>query len=329
MKVLIIPKQTFEGVLLSTPIIRAVNTSLNDCQVSVLIDSNWSSVLNSNIYIHSVYHNSEEAFKNDFDKVVDLGEDGSRKKKYAKKATDWYSFFPQKLEKWLFVNLKINRFSNKHVVDQYFDLLESLNVFPDELGIDFFLDEKDHVDQDWLPETYRSGFIVICLDAAYETRRLPYDRIIELCDRINKPIILLGTEEDFELGKKVESFFFVDSSKPQEEEILERDLNKKSRVFNACGKFSLNQRAHLIKECGVLFSFDNGWWQVGAAFQKKCFTIWGNTHPAFGNYPYRTKFVIFENNKLKCRPCSPKGYEKCPKGHFDCMNKTIFDFYLP
>jgi len=30
---------------------------------------------------------------------------------------------------------------------------------------------------------------------------------------------------------------------------------------------------------------------------------------------------MFEVKNLKCRPYSKLGYKKCPKGHFDCMNK--------
>ncbi len=69
--------------------------------------------------------------------------------------------------------------------------------------------------------------------------------------------------------------------------------------------------------------------QIAAAYKKQIFSIWGNTIPLFGSYPYKTKFVVFENNKLNCRPCSKTGYNKCPKGHFKCMNGIVFDFYLP
>jgi heptosyltransferase-2 len=55
--------------------------------------------------------------------------------------------------------------------------------------------------------------------------------------------------------------------------------------------------------------------------------VWGNTVPEFGMYPYLTGVEKFENNiiievkNLKCRPCSKIGYDMCPKGHFNCMNK--------
>jgi len=32
------------------------------------------------------------------------------------------------------------------------------------------------------------------------------------------------------------------------------------------------------------------------------------------------KSKIFEVKNLRCRPCTKIGYDKCPKGHFKCMN---------
>ena len=54
----------------------------------------------------------------------------------------------------------------------------------------------------------------------------------------------------------------------------------------------------------------------------------GSSSPYFGKYPYKTRFTIFENNRLTCRPCSSTGFDQCPKGHFKCMNEVVFDFYL-
>jgi len=59
---------------------------------------------------------------------------------------------------------------------------------------------------------------------------------------------------------------------------------------------------------------------IASAFGKKIFSLWGNTIPQFGMYPYKPGegSKILEVN-LKCRPCSKLGYNKCPKGHFKCM----------
>ncbi|MBT8327580.1 MAG: glycosyl transferase, partial [Bacteroidia bacterium] len=52
-------------------------------------------------------------------------------------------------------------------------------------------------------------------------------------------------------------------------------------------------------------------------------SIWGNTHPLFGMYPYFPKKTENLSNMhqvdLKCRPCSKLGSSSCPRGHFNCM----------
>jgi ADP-heptose:LPS heptosyltransferase len=61
---------------------------------------------------------------------------------------------------------------------------------------------------------------------------------------------------------------------------------------------------------------------IAAAFNKKIISLWGNTIPEFGMYPYQPdpESVVFEMKNLRCRPCSRIGFKKCPKKHFRCMN---------
>ena len=140
---------------------------------------------------------------------------------------------------------------------------------------------------------------------------------------------MLGGKEDEQVGEEIASFFKVSAIGSDRERVLREDLGKKAEVYNACGKFNLNQSASLLKEAVVVFSHDTGLMHIAAAFGKKIYSIWGNTIPEFGMYPYRTQFVIFENKKLKCRPCSKIGFDSCPKKHFKCMNDVVFDFYIP
>jgi ADP-heptose:LPS heptosyltransferase len=68
---------------------------------------------------------------------------------------------------------------------------------------------------------------------------------------------------------------------------------------------------------------------IGAAFRKYLVSIWGNTVPDFGMYPYmpgdEDKFYISQVDNLRCRPCSKLGYKKCPKNHFKCMMEQNVD----
>jgi len=67
---------------------------------------------------------------------------------------------------------------------------------------------------------------------------------------------------------------------------------------------------------------------IAAAYQKKIFSVWGNTVPTFGMYPYMPEnpelSTIIENKELKCRPCSKLGFHECPKQHFECMLNLDF-----
>jgi ADP-heptose:LPS heptosyltransferase len=72
---------------------------------------------------------------------------------------------------------------------------------------------------------------------------------------------------------------------------------------------------------------------IAAAFRRPMVSVWGNTVPEFGMYPYygpnymsnyggkELPYDIMEVKGLSCRPCSKIGYRKCPKGHFKCMEE--------
>jgi ADP-heptose:LPS heptosyltransferase len=332
MKILVIRFSSIGDIVLTTPVVRALKTQL-DAEIHYATKAAYESILSSNPYIdklHLLYDNIgpliQSLRKENYDCIIDLHHNlRTRIIKWAlmKRA---YSFDKINFKKWLKVNLKIDQLPALHVVDRYMHTVAPLGVKQDALGLDYFISEGDEVPAHWLPETHRKGYVAFAIGAQHATKRLPLQRMIELCDRINKPIVLLGGKEDFELGEQV-CAFFERTHKEYEPGLLE--MNKKAVVFNGCGKFNINQSASLIKNARCVFTHDTGLMHIAAAFRKEIFSIWGNTIPEFGMYPYRTKFTVFENKKVSCRPCSKIGYQKCPKGHFKCMNELVFDFYLP
>ena len=329
MKISIIQCTSLSDVILSTPVLRALNTQL-EADIFYITKSEFGPVMQDNPYLKEIYfiENQEDLIKvrqETFDWLIDLQND-KNSKRIDLKTEKTIRFESERFKEWLFVSFKKNKLTPEHIVDQYFETLATLGVQADSLGVDYFIPNKDEVETDWLPESHRNGYVAVCIGAPTNTQKLPTKRIIELCDRINKPIILLGEERDAEIGSEIANFF-KHGTKEEESEIEE--LNKKAVVFNACGKFNINQQASVIRDAAWVFSHENALMHIAAAFKKKTFTIWGSNSPHFGRYPYRTQFVIFENSKLGCRPCSKTGYKQCPKGHFKCMNELTFDFYLP
>lgn len=81
--------------------------------------------------------------------------------------------------------------------------------------------------------------------------------------------------------------------------------------------------ADLVRRSKLVITHDPGLMHIAAAFKKKIISIWRNTVPEFGMAPYygteEINNVIAEIKNLSCRPCSKIGYDKCPRGHFKCM----------
>jgi len=334
-KILILRFSSIGDIVLTTPVPRTLKAQL-DAEVHYATKANYRVVLEGNPYIdklHVLDDSLDELLSSlkaeKFDYLIDLHHNLRTlliKRRLGVKA---FSFNKLNVEKWLMTNFKIDKLPNVHIVDRYMETVAPLGVKMDNLGLDYFIPEKDEVELSWLPETHQREYVAFAIGAQYNTKKLPLERMIELCDRINKPIVLLGDKNDEEIGDKIVKFFERTENSAPLEETLHQDLNKKAIIYNACGKFNLNQSASLVRQASYVFTHDTGLMHIAAAFKKQIFCIWGNTIPRFGMYPYRTKFTVFENNKVSCRPCSKIGYKKCPKGHFRCMNDIVFDFYLP
>lgn len=333
MKVLIIHDGSAGDVLFCTPLIRALRVQM-EASVSILTGVAGGQVLAENPYLDGVLYFTDglrnvvgQLRKIRFDCVIDLDNNPrSWLVSLASRVPLIHRLSGRWLNSMLLTRLKINRFDGTNLADQYLRVAAPLGIKGDEMRLDCFIPYKYEVPSEWLPPGFTRNYVVFCISAPYRTRQLPLSRMIEVCDRINKPVILLGGEEDYSIGSEIAAFFDRNSESDQYEAGL-KALNKKTLVYNACGKFSFHQQMSLLKKARCVFTFDSDYLPVASAFGKEVFCIFGNTIPAFGRYPYQTRFTLLEKS-LPCRPCSVKGYEKCPLGHFRCMNNIAMDFYV-
>ena len=334
-KILILRFSSIGDIVLTTPAVRVLKIGIENAEIHYCTKRNYASLVEPNPYIDKVITLNDtlntlikQLKKEKYDYIVDLHNNLRTRIIKLRLGVKSYTFNKINKEKWLMVNLKINHLPNKHIVDRTFEAIKQLGIKKDNLGLDYFIPEKDEVPMKWLPETHQAEYVAYAIGGQHATKRLPLKRMVELCDKINKPIILIGGKEDAEVGDQIARFF----QRSGNSELLEaglKELGKKTIIYNGCGKFNLNQSASLVKQAKYVFTHDTGLMHIAAAFKKEVFSIWGNTIPMFGMYPYQTKFTVFENNKIDCRPCSKIGHNKCPKGHFKCMNEIVFDFYLP
>jgi len=201
------------------------------------------------------------------------------------------------------VNFKINRLPAIHIVDRYLNTLSLFDVVNDNKGLDYFIPVDEKADLNLLPDDFRDGYIALVIGAKHFTKQLPLNKLINLCNLLTHPVVLLGGDDEKVTGETIKN-------------------NTRIPFFNTCGKMSINQSAYLVQQARVVITHDTGLMHIAAAFRKKIISIWGNTIPEFGMYPYmpHPASEIIQVKGLNCRPCSKIGHKSCPKKHFRCMN---------
>ncbi len=313
-KVLVIRFSSIGDIVLTTPVIRCLKkVRENQIEVHFATKKAFKDLLSSNPYIDKLHlldgklsEFNRKLRAENFDHIIDLHHNTRTaliKWALRKPAT---TFNKLNVEKWLLVNLKINRLPGVHIVDRYFEAVRKFGVFNDGEGLDFFLPDDVETDQSLLPSSIGGRFIAFAIGGKHTTKRLPNEKIISVIKKLPLPVALLGGHDDVQNAIKISSEFG-------------------DGVFNCCGKLSIQQSAVLVKNAAVVVTHDTGLMHIAAAFNKPIVSVWGNTVADFGMYPYMPKFPersqIVEVDHLACRPCSKIGFSECPKSHFDCMKK--------
>lgn len=316
-KFLIIRFSSIGDIVLTTPVVRCLKMQVAGADVHFLTKQSFAPIVESNPYIDKVHvlaDNRELMVKEikteKFDYIIDLHHNLRTLRLKKALGIKSYVFDKLNIKKWIYTNLKWNLLPEQHIVDRYMKTVEAFGIKNDGEGLDYFISAKDEVKQKDIPVSHHAGYIGLVIGAAHFTKKLPDEKLKDLCRSIHHPIILLGGKEDAENAREIAS---VDPVK----------------IYNACGRFSINESADLVRKSKLIITHDTGLMHIAAAFKKPIISIWGNTVPEFGMYPYYGKYPIpnlkSEILNLRCRPCSKIGYGKCPKGHFKCMRQISTD----
>jgi len=312
LKILVVRFSSIGDIVLTTPVVRMLKKQLN-AQVHYLTKSSYVSLLKNNPYIDSVYQieNSiteviADLKKEKYDYVIDLHSNLRTQILRLRLGVTAKSFNKLNMEKFMLTNFKIDNMPKVHIVDRYLETVKHLGVKNDNQGLDFFLSTTDKIDISIFPK----DCIVFVIGGQHATKILPNEKIISIIKKVNKPVLLVGGPEDFERGEQI--------------------ITNTNNTINTCGKYSILQSASLVQQAKMVITHDTGMMHIAAAFQQKIYSVWGNTVPEFGMYPYleSEQSKRIEVKGLNCRPCSKIGYDKCPKGHFKCMQEIDENLFL-
>ena len=317
-KILVIRFSSIGDIVLASPVFRCIKKQLPGAQIHFVTKKSFQLVTASNPYIDQFFYLDnnlpaliEDLKKEDYDCVIDLHKNlrSYKIKKALKKKS--YTIRKLSVEKFLLTKLNINLMPGIHITQRSLDTVAGLGIKDDGFGLDYFIPQKDRVPETEIPHSHLAGFIAVVIGASFNTKKLPIHKLQELCQKLTYPIILLGGKEDAVAGETIAT---VDNIK----------------VYNACGKFNLNESADLIRQSKLVISHDTGLQYIACAFKKPLLAIWGATTPALDVEPYYGKVFMDEQQKpiyeniylhLGCQPCSKYGTATCPLEHFNCMEK--------
>lgn len=314
LKLLILRFSSIGDIVLTSPVVRCLKKQLG-AEVHFLTKSSFTSILEPNPYIDQVFSFEKEIspklvaqLKNEgYDEVIDLHHNLRSLRLKRSLGLPSHAFDKLNWEKWLLVNFKIDRMPKVHIVDRYLATVRHLGVTNDSAGLDYFIPETETLAQIELP---KEPFIAFAIGATHATKRLPEEKILEICQRSTVPVVLLGGKTEQEVGERV-----AQAAGPQ--------------VYNLCARLSLHQSAAVVRASSKVITHDTGLMHIAAALRKPILSVWGSTVPKLGMWPlYPTGMDLntsVEVAGLNCRPCSKIGFDRCPKGHFKCMRLIAVD----
>lgn len=306
-KFLLIRLSSIGDVVITSPVARCIAEQVKDAEVHFLTRKAFVPLLEASPYIRKIHVYDEnlpevltELRSEGFDYVIDLHKNLRTRRLRMHLHAQWISYHKLNILKWIRVRTRWKVLPDKHLVDRYFEALQPIGVKNDGKGMDFFIpDSVSGVD---IPH---KEFVAITLGAKFATKAIPVHKAAEFCRDLPWPVVILGGKAEMEKSAELAALL-------------------PGKVTDLSGQLDLTGSAYVISRAACLVTGDTGLMHIAAALKKKVISVWGSTTTDFGMFPYfpeemADRSVIIEA-EVGCRPCSKLGFDRCPRGHFRCMN---------
>lgn len=313
LKILIIRFSSIGDIVLTFPVITAIKEHFPGAEIHYATKEAYESLLQGAPQLSKVhflrdsFHDlKNEIKKESFDYVIDLHNNVRSRRLTFHTNTKSSRVHKLNFKKWLLTTFKWNKLPTKHIVDRYLETLRILNIKVEHAPLSNFHISQEYRDiiKSKFPQL-AAEYLVLGIGAQFNTKKLPKEKWLAIIQQISIPMVLVGGKTDVACANWIMQ-------------------NTTSSLINTCGEIDIMASAALVSNSKGIITHDTGMMHIAACFDVQIISIWGNTVPEFGMYPYRPQFGAhdqkFEVRDLNCRPCSKIGFSKCPKGHFKCMN---------
>ncbi len=303
-KILIIRFSSLGDIVLTFPLITILKENYPGCEIHFLTKNKYTSLLQLNNkidLIFSVNSIKKKSIKKTirtekYDIIIDL----------QKNIKSFFSTFftgtkvlrikKDNFRKYLLVKFKIS--SGKIFDPVYLKYIKSCIDFLDLEGTDFRTTDLSFFKDPLIKNEY----LVIAPASRHFTKTYPEERLIEIINTFhNYKIILVSDNVETEM------------------KLCKRLSGQSYNVIDYSGKLNYEALSNVLYHSKLVFCNDSGVLHLAEAIGKKVICVFGSSVKEFGFYPQLKSSAVFENNSLKCRPCSHIGKNICPKEHFKCM----------
>lgn len=313
MKILVIRFSSMGDIIYTTPVVRCLKKQIPGAAVHFLTKPAFKYIYDNNPYVDKLLllkptlsATIQEIKAENYDYIIDLHNNLRTTLIKLRTGIGSSTYKKQPIKKWLSLKFKLKLIPPVHLVDRYLKTVKFLGVVNDNQPIDYYI-KAPHQLSELLPTSHQKEYIAFVIGATHFTKRMPNDKIISICRQLNRPVVLLGGND-----VKANGDIIATAVGPS--------------VYNACGITSLDESVFLVSQAKSIIGFDTGLTHIAEAFNKPIVSVWGGTVPdLLGVQPYMVKDVLVAGIELSCRPCSKFGLEKCPLGHFKCMNDIADD----
>lgn len=305
-------------IIYTTPVVRCLKLQLPGSEIHFLTKPAFKYIYDGNPFVdkllllqENLNNTIKEIKAENYDYLIDLHNNLRTAIIKLKTGIPASTYKKQPLQKWLYLKWRLDFVSKKHLVERYLEAVSFLGIKNDGQPINYYLKQQYEI-ADLLPLSHQDKFVVFIIGATHFTKRMPNEKIAQICREIDIPVVLLGGNDVQENGNQIASF-------------------TGKNVYNACGKLTLDQSVFLLTKSEKIIGFDTGLTHIAEAFNRPIASVWGGTTPELlGVAPYKVKNATVFGVDLSCRPCSKFGLEACPLGHFKCMydipNQELIDF---
>ena len=141
---------------------------------------------------------------------------------------------------------------------RFLDVISPLGIVVDNPQTRYALDGVSLPSDLLIP---REPYLVIAVGAAWETKRIPKETLLHLCENTAAShVMLIGSQQDQSLAQYLKT-------------------NAKRDTIDLTGSLTISQSALVISQAKVLVSGDTGPLHIAAALRIPVVGVYGSTHP--------------------------------------------------